>query len=424
MFKNKFLITTMAAFFILSSSPIYSIYFIIQNSVKKEGKFSGNQLKNLLNFNDIPLSPLYRKSWEKLISDSDSFSAIYDWKYKLKMESLLNRILNKDINIMNADFKKKPISTKTKLTDAVYLGLQVMGHNKPTATEMHEIGRYEIANFTALENAGYTIYVSNSDKRLEILYTDENDTFTDGENRNYVKLNNKKGTDNIFFKTTELITSENVVNQPNSDIPVYFKAKKDNEILDLYDPFYGRNKLEIQVRSSDSEEYIQYKLWDWNQYNSNDLDLNCYIANNFIKIYCEIALNYIDFIDPLSPNYHQKGSPLTDANDPFKYSGTTPGSLLYYAYKYNAYYDLRIFVFTVANNNQRIVYISYDQNNEIEYDKSSNKPIVDEHLKDTKNNIENRERLSFNPWIDLNKSMRAFVEKTWDLLMFTMEEMS
>ncbi|ATZ18168.1 hypothetical protein [Mesoplasma melaleucae] len=423
MLKNKIILPTIAAFLIVSSLPVYSAYSLIENSFKKEGKFSGNQLENLLNFNDIPLSPLFRKSWEKLLSDSSSFSAAYDWQYKLKMERLVKSILKKDTNALNANFDKKPIRNKTSLTDAIYLGLQVMGHNKPTASELHEIGRYEIANFTALENAGYTIYVSNSDPRLEILYTDKSDLYNDGQ-KDYVKLSNKEGTDNIFFRTTELITSENVSNQSNSDIPVYFKAKKGDEILDIYDPGYLRNKLEIQIRAYDSDEMLQYKVWDWNQYNSNDLDLNCYIANNLIKIYCEIALSYIDFIDSKSPNYQQKGSPLTGANDPFKYSGATPGSLLYYAYKYNSYYDLRIFMFTVENNNQRIVYVSYDQNNELEYNKSTDEPIIDKHLKETNNNKENRERLSFNPWIDLNKTMRGFVEKTWNLLMFTMEEMS
>ncbi|AUF83854.1 hypothetical protein CXP39_03625 [Mesoplasma syrphidae] len=439
--KKKSIISCLTVGFLcLASIPIYSSIDIIRKSLAiRKGPKSTQALENLLNFKDIPLIPEFRRSWEKLLDDSSSFSSAYDWSYKWQMEGYMKDILSEKPAAIDIDMNKmKPISHKSKLTDAIYLGLQTFGYGKPTVSELNEIERYEIANFEELEKQGYKMYVRKKDDKQDLIQITniiENSIYKDvdesGKENIFYQVDNSNKTSNIFFKTTSKINKNTIKDYQGTSINLEFKAvKKDdneNKVLNIYDPYYNRKSLEILVDYHNSENFINFRMWDWNQYNSDTTNLQCYIANNLIKIYCEIALNYINYIDPNSEMYKVKAPPLEGVKTPFNYNGSNPASTLYYAYKYNAYFDLRIFVFTDQNNLKRTSYISYDQNNIIEFEKNDDGKDVnkfDKDLHQTKNDIKNRERLPFNPWIDFNNTMRNFVDKTWNLLMFAMDEMS
>ncbi|WP_339029538.1 hypothetical protein [Spiroplasma endosymbiont of Cantharis nigra] len=435
-FKSKiFLIFAISALTVL---PLYSSLFLITTTIKNKEEGRSGALDNLLNFKDIPLEPKYRSSWENLVNSSQTYSAAYDWKYKVELENEAKRIKNGNVDEISVDLmQKKPIRIKSKRVDAIYLGLQVMGHNSPSASPLHEIERYEISNFSALEESGFKLYVNQSsisDKKiLDIININQEDSFIDESGNEYFNLVNLNNTDNIFFKTNEEV-NENDIGQV---VKLNFLAKKkinngEEETLNVFDPYYRRKELNISIQDNKVDSFIQFKLWDWNQYHSNNENLQCYIASNLIKIYAEIALNYINFIDPKSEMYQKKAAPLEGIDNVFnnkgkEYRQDSPGSLLYYAYKYNSFYDLRIFLFDLGKSDNRYIYISYDQNNWVEFIKAEegneDKVIVDK-IEETSNNYSNREELPFNPWIEFNTQLKDFTQRTWNLLLFANSEMS
>ncbi|AKX34349.1 hypothetical protein SLITO_v1c07240 [Spiroplasma litorale] len=428
--KWKSISLMILSLFCLLSVPISSIIWLVKKTTNANGYATA--LSNLLNFEDLKLDPRFRANWYNLLEGSQSYASAYDWNYKVNLNNIMNRVIDGNMDYINASFEqKKPLKYKSELIDDIYLGLQVMGHNSPCASELNEIGRYEISNFTALENAGYTLYINKEDPNslLNILNIDDSEK-RNYQNKEYYKLINFNNTDNIFYKTSSKVNKDTITKWNNQNITLKLIAKKDSDsrVLSIYDPKYHRSSLGIRIITHTSNEFIQYKLWDWNQYNFNDENLLCYIASNLIKFYVEIGLNYIDFIDPNSSMYNVKAYPLEGIDNVFSHKeggggGATPGSLLYYAYKYGSFYDLRIIALTYSTTDLRYIYISYDQNNIIEFDKNNKDNVVVDDIDKVTNNYNNRTKLGFNPWIEFNDQVRGFVQKTWNLLLFAMDKM-
>ncbi|ARU91519.1 hypothetical protein SCLARK_00910 [Spiroplasma clarkii] len=175
--------------------------------------FKMNELDKLLSFREIDYNdpsniPVMIRMQDDVLAYRANYFKNIQLAVRAEYEKYYQQLANKEkIDVDITQNTKVPV--KSGSVDYVYLGQQAMGNYYPRATELHEINRYEVPNFRALNDLGYTLYINNSnDEKIEIINVDASKKAIKHNDLVYQPLTNTNKTDCVYFRTTNNVTEK------------------------------------------------------------------------------------------------------------------------------------------------------------------------------------------------------------------------
>ncbi|WP_342269354.1 hypothetical protein [Spiroplasma endosymbiont of Aspidapion aeneum] len=426
---------------------ISSVISIISSSLGSVISCSGlNDLDSVIKIREVDFNKKnlpYLKRLQKQNSDSiskfqnrmnDDISEEYGWYYKNLPTAYSGD--KKILNQLDVDVKQKtPNILKSNIENKICEGQEDFGYGYPRCSQLHELNRIEIANFEHLKSIGYTIYANISDwnnedtSKSEIVITnlDKSKEYINKnkENKVYFALTDAYDTGCIYFKSSDLITKDNISSAKGQTIDL-IAVDKNNGDHYLTGDWDGGIPINVST-SLDYYEYnnsylanfdfVQYRLNDWLKYEYSDSNnLYCYIGTQLINFYLSIGIGYIDY---LSSNSYQKDKPsnypiylingLQDVvNGNLSGDNGYEAAELYFLYKYGVFQNLW------TENTHYAGDISMDANQNMPI---KNQLSVNDNLVNTKYNKFNICELDYSPYISLNNQLLDFTKDVWNTLV-------